>query len=192
MVSRRPTLYQNGIAGASRNLAQWADSILFWTTIPFTMQPAGLAHMFEGVPPEAVKAFGDDRNVFRANLPRTRPADATAAFVLYLERLEATLGKQSFFFGSAPSIADLSIYHCLWFVVRGGPVAKILESFPAVQEWRGHSPPLSVRRSAKVATRGATARAPAGPAERTHGARPPRPARLLDRGRAGAAAPEAR
>ncbi len=132
----RPTLYPGDIAGASRILAQWADSTLFWTAVPFALQPAGLAHMFEGVPPEAVKAFGDDRNIFRANMPRMRPADATAAFTLYLERLEATLGKQSFFFGSAPSIADLSIYHCLWFVVRGGPVAKILESFPALQDWR--------------------------------------------------------
>jgi len=132
----RPTLYPSDAAGASRILAQWADSTLFWTAVPFAMQPAGLAHMFEGVPPDAVKAFGDDRNAFRANMPRMRPADAAAAFALYLERLQETLGEQSFFFGSEPSIADLSIYHCLWFVVRGGPVAKILESFPALQAWR--------------------------------------------------------
>jgi glutathione S-transferase len=132
----RPTLYPSENAGASRILAQWADSTLFWTAIPFTMQPAGLAHLFEGVSPEAIKAFGEDRNVFRANIPRMRSADATAAFTLYLERLEETLGRQSFFFGSAPSIADFSIYHCLWFVLRGGPVAKILESFPALQDWR--------------------------------------------------------
>lgn len=131
----RPTLYPSGIAGASRILAQWADSTLFWTAVPFAMQPAGLDHMFEGMAPEAVKAFGEDRKVFRANMPRMRPADAAAAFALYLERLEQTLGKQSFFFGSAPSIADFSIYHCLWFVKRGGPVAKILESFPPLQDW---------------------------------------------------------
>jgi glutathione S-transferase len=131
-----PTLYPNGVAGASRILAQWADSTLFWTAVAFAMQPAGLAHMFEGTPPEAIKAFGDDRAVFRANMPRMRPSDANAAFALYLERLEETLGKQNFFFGAAPSIADFSIYHCLWFVMRGGPVAKILESFPALQSWR--------------------------------------------------------
>jgi glutathione S-transferase len=132
----QPTLYPGGIAGASRILAQWADSTLFWTAIPYTMQPEGLAKMFEGVPPEAIKAFGDDRNVFRANLPRMRPGDAIAAFSLYLERLEDTLGKQAYFFGAAPSIADFSIYHCLWFVTRGGPVARILQSFPALQSWR--------------------------------------------------------
>jgi glutathione S-transferase len=131
-----PTLYPSGVTGASRLLAQWADSTLFWTAIPFTMQPAGLAHVFAGTPPEAIKAFGDDRAVFRANMPRMRPADANAAFGLYLERLEETLGSQIFFFGAAPSIADFSIYHCLWFVTRGGPVAKILESFPALQNWR--------------------------------------------------------
>ena len=132
----QPTLYPQGIAGASRILAQWADSTLFWTAIPYTMQPAGLAKMFEGVPAEAIKAFGDDRNVFRANMPRMRPGDATAAFTLYLERLEETLGKQSFFFGAGASIADFSVYHCLWFVMRGGPVAKILEAYPALQGWR--------------------------------------------------------
>ena len=131
-----PSLYPKGVASASRTLAQWADFTLFWTAIPFAMQPAGLAHLFEGMPPETIKAFGDDRAVFRANVPRMRAADANAALAVYLERLEETLGTQDFFFGTAPSIADFSIYHCLWFVTRGGPVAKILDSFPALQNWR--------------------------------------------------------
>jgi glutathione S-transferase len=131
-----PSLYTRGITAASRLLAQWADSTLFWTAIPFTMQPEGLAHLFSGRPPEAIKAFGDDRAVYRANLPRMRAADAKAAFALYLERLEEMLGSQTFFFGAAPSIADFSIYHNLWFVTRGGPVVKILENFPALQSWR--------------------------------------------------------
>jgi glutathione S-transferase len=132
----QPTLYPGGIAGGSRILAQWADSTLFWTAIPYTMQPAGLAHMFEGTPPETVKAFGDDRAVFRGNIPRMRPGDAIAAFTLYLDRLQQTLGAQKFFFGSAATLADFSIFHCLWFVGRGGPVAKILDSYPALRSWR--------------------------------------------------------
>jgi glutathione S-transferase len=132
----RPTLYPGDSAGASRILAQWADSTLFWTAIPYTMQPAGLARLFEGAPPEAIKAFADDRNVFRANLPRMRPADAAAAMPLYLDRLEETLGDRPYFFGIAPSIADFSVYHCLWFVTRGGPVAAILDAYPKLQAWR--------------------------------------------------------
>src|SRR5271167_1113817 len=52
-----PPLYPPGAASASRTLAQWADSTLFWTAIPHTLQPAGLAHMFSEAPPEAIKAF---------------------------------------------------------------------------------------------------------------------------------------
>ncbi|HTD75425.1 MAG TPA: glutathione S-transferase family protein [Steroidobacteraceae bacterium] len=132
----QPTLYPGGIDGASRILAQWADSTLFWTAIPYTMQPAGLPHLFEGAPPEAIKAFADDRTVFRANIPRMRPGDAIGAFALHLDRLEQSLGTQKFFFGSAVTLADFSIFHCLWFVVRGGPVAKILDSYPALRSWR--------------------------------------------------------
>jgi glutathione S-transferase len=172
----QPTLYATGIAAASRILAQWADSTLFWTMIPFTLQPVGAAHMFAGVPPEAVKAFNDDRAVFRANLPRMRTAEATAAFSLYLARLAEMLGTQHFFFGSSASIADFSIYHNLWFVTRGGPVAKILDSFPNLQAWQermgafghGTSEPLASGAAIAIA-RDAGAVAPAEALFDTHG-----------------------
>jgi glutathione S-transferase len=132
-----PTLYPRGVAAASRTLAQWSDSTLFWTAVAYTLQPAGLEHMFSGAPPGAVKAFGEDRSVFRANLPRMRVAEARAAMDLYLERLEEMIGEQAFFFGAQPGIADFSLYHCLWFVSRGGPTAQILEPFHRLEAWRG-------------------------------------------------------
>jgi glutathione S-transferase len=172
----QPALYPSAVAGASRILAQWADSTLFWTAIPFAMQPEGLAHLFGGLPPEAFKAFGDDRNVFRANLPRMRTADAAAGFGLYLHRLQETLGDQKFFFGSAPSIADFSVYHCLWFVERGGPVAKIFESYPALQAWRarmsafGHGTYEKLDSGAAIdIAHGAAADAPLGENAHAHG-----------------------
>jgi glutathione S-transferase len=171
-----PSLYASGIAGASRILAQWADSTLFWTMIPYTLQPSGAAHMFAGAPAETVKAFNDDRAVFRANMPRMRTADATAAFTLYLERLAQTLAKQQYFFGAAASIADFSIYHNLWFVVRGGPVAKILDAFPTLQAWRermgalGHGTSDALDSGAAIAiARGAIADKAAGNLLDTHG-----------------------
>jgi glutathione S-transferase len=172
----QPTLYPAAVAGASRILAQWADSTLFWTMIPYTLQPAGLAHMFSGVPPEAQKAFAEDRNVFRANMPRMRVPEATAAFTLYLERLEQMLGRQDFFFGTVASIADFSIYHNLWFVVRGGPVAKILESYPALNAWRermsafGHGTHASLDSGAAIGVAlDASAKAVPEPGVDTHG-----------------------
>jgi hypothetical protein len=144
--------------------------------IPFTLQPAGLAHMFSGMPPEAVKAFSDDRAVFRANMPRMRPADATAAFSLYLDRLAQMLAKQDYFFGAAASIADFSIYHNLWFVLRGGPVAEILDVFPTLQAWRermgalGHGTSDALDSGAAIAiARDSTAATPAGTSLDTHG-----------------------
>jgi glutathione S-transferase len=135
-ISPSPTLYPPAVAAASRTLAQWADSTLFWTAIPYTLQPAGLAHMFAGAPPEALKAFGEDRKAFRANIPRMQAPEARAAFGLYLGRLEAMIGDHAFFLGENPSIADFSLYHCLWFVLRGGPTAQILEPFVKVAAWR--------------------------------------------------------
>jgi glutathione S-transferase len=171
----QPTLYPGATAGASRILAQWADSTLFWTAIPYTLQPAGLAHLFEGTPPEGIKAFGDDRAVFRANIPRMRPSDAIGAFTLYLDRLEQSLGAQKFFLGSAATLADFSIFHCLWFVLRGGPVAKILESYPALQSWRermaafGHGTHEKLDSGAAIAVaRDSTAEKSTGNAD-THG-----------------------
>src|SRR5271154_900906 len=175
----QPTLYPSAVAGASRILAQWADSTLFWTMIPYTMQPAGLAHMFSGVPPEAQKAFGEDRNGFRANMRRMRSPEAIGAFALYLERLEQLLGDQAFFFGPAASIADFSIYHNLWFVLRGGPVAKILESRPALSPWRERMAAICHgsyetmdRESAKGIPREATAAGSPGLGVDTHGIAP--------------------
>jgi len=132
----QPPLYPEGAAGAARTLAQWADSILFWTAIPHTLQPAGMEHMFKGAPAEAIKAFADDRMVFRANLPRMRAPEARAGLNLYLDRLEDMIGTQAFFFGARSSIADFSIYHCLWFVARGGPQADILEPYRRLGAWR--------------------------------------------------------
>jgi glutathione S-transferase len=136
-IAPSPTLYPTGVGAAARTLAQWSDSTLFWTAVAYTLQPAGLAHMFSGAPPDTAKAFGEDRHVFRANIPRMRVAEARAAMALYLERLEEMLGEHAFFFGVQPTIADFSLYHCLWFVLRGGPTAQILEPFHRLEAWRG-------------------------------------------------------
>jgi glutathione S-transferase len=130
-----PSLYPKSVAAASRTLAQWADSTLFWTAIPYTLQPEGAAAMFRGATPEQMRAFAEDRKPFSARVARPRPPEAKAGFRVYLSRLAEMLGEQQFFFGEAPSIADFSIAHCLWFVTRGGPVAAILNEFPSLTAW---------------------------------------------------------
>src|SRR6187549_2046647 len=50
----QPTLFPASAATAPL-LAQWADFTLFWSVIAYTMQPAGIAQIFQGAPPETLK-----------------------------------------------------------------------------------------------------------------------------------------
>jgi glutathione S-transferase len=121
-------------------LAQWADSTLFWTMIPYVMQPAGAAAIFNNPAPEMMKAFAADRGPFTAGMTRQTVADATVALRAYLARLAAQLAKQqadgrAFLFGAAPGIADFSVAHCLWFIRLAGPMAAALEPHPLLGAW---------------------------------------------------------
>ncbi|MGA2550847.1 MAG: glutathione S-transferase family protein [Burkholderiaceae bacterium] len=131
-----PSLYPPASAGLARTLAQWADTTLFWTAIPYTMQPAGMAHLFAALPSEAQKAFIADRVAFRGSAPRMRLPEASLALQQYLGELEALLGDaRQWLLGSTPSIADFAVYHCVWYVSRGGPPANVLEAYPQLVAW---------------------------------------------------------
>jgi glutathione S-transferase len=87
-----PTLYPEPEKGLSRILAQWADTTLFWAAMAWNLQPKGAAEVFAKAPPEAAKAFGEDRGKMSAgNMTRLRPADATSAYKSYLRRLSDML-----------------------------------------------------------------------------------------------------
>jgi glutathione S-transferase len=131
-----PALFPAQYAGLAAIVAQWADSTVFWTAVPYSMQPAGFAHMFAGVPPEVQKAFADDRALFRGGVPRMRGAESAQGMKLYLSELEALLQDgRPWLLGPVACIADFSVYHCLWFVSRSGPFATVLEAYPKVHSW---------------------------------------------------------
>ena len=117
-------------------LAQWADSTLFWTVIPYTMQPAGLVHVFKGVPPEVLKAFAADRAPFTAGMKRQSVADATANLGRYLAALDAQLADgRRWLLGEQVSVADFAVAHCGWYVKRGGPVAELMAAYTHFTAW---------------------------------------------------------
>ena len=172
-----PSLYPDENAGEARLLAQWADTALFWTAIPYAFQPAGMQALFGSVPPEHVQAFVADRKAFRGNAPRMAPGEATAGLQLYLERLENMLKDgRAYLLGGAPTIADFSVYHPLWFVRRAGPLAAILEPFAQLLTWaarmkaigHGESTELSSA-DALQAVRGAGPLPASEPMRDTHG-----------------------
>ncbi len=133
-----PPLYPAASAGVAEVVAQWADTTLFWSAVPYTMQPAGIAHIFAKMPPEAVKAFGADRAAMSPSVRRAPTADAGAALAAYLGRLEAMLDDdRPYLLGAAACIADFSATQSIWFLRRAPPVATMLAGFAKVVRWHG-------------------------------------------------------
>jgi glutathione S-transferase len=130
-----PTLFPPA-APLAVPLAQWADSTLFWTMIPYATQPAGLPGLFPGATPDAMKAFAMDRAPFTAGIKRQTVADATVALQQYLRTLQAQLADgRAYLFGAEASIADFAVAHCLWFIRLAAPVAGILSAHPPLEAW---------------------------------------------------------
>ena len=131
-----PWLYPQGIKGAARIVAQWADSTLFWAAMAYNLGPKGYAHMFADAPPQAMQAFVDDRKQMTTGMTRLRTPDATAAYKSYLRRIANMLEGQTFLLGEAPCVADFAVYHSLWFTrVRVPVMADILDRTPGVLAW---------------------------------------------------------
>ena len=131
-----PSLYPEPSKGMGRTLAQWADTTLFWTAMAYNFQPAGTAQVFAGAPPEAAKAFAEDRQAMRQGMPRMPAADATAAYKSYLRRMSDMLDDWPFLLGEQPSVADFAAYHPLWFTrTRTPALAGVLNATPAVLDW---------------------------------------------------------
>ena len=130
-----PTLYPAD-APLAVPLAQWADSFLFQVAVVWALQPAGAPAILGNMPPEQMKVFAADRAAMRANAPRPALADGAAQLRGHLAAIDAQLSKRGpWLFGEAPSIADFSVAHCLWFIRRAPPVAALLDQYPAIGPW---------------------------------------------------------
>ena len=131
-----PPLYPPHLKGVARVFAQWADTTLFWAAMAYNLQPKGAAHVFAKAPPEAAKAFAEDRKAMSSSMVRLRPGDATSAYRSYLRRIAHMAEEHDFLFGTEPCVADFAAYHGLWYTRVQVPVmADILNATPAVAEW---------------------------------------------------------
>lgn len=132
---RSPTLYPQGSNGGARIVAQWADSTLFWAAMAYSFSPAGAAFLFQDQPPEAAKAFAEDRAKMRSGASRMHAGDATSAYKSYLRRIASMVENQPYVMGQEPSVADFSCYHALWFTQHIAPLAGILDATPSLSVW---------------------------------------------------------
>lgn len=157
-VRSEPSLYPPHLRGVSRVFAQWADSTLFWASMAYNLSPKGAAQMFANAPPEAARAFGEDRKAMSANMTRLRPGDATSAYRSYLRRIAHMVEEHDYLFGLEPCVADFAAYHPLWFTrTRVPAMAGILDVTPAVGEWMDRIAALGHGRADKLSSSDAVA-----------------------------------
>ena len=131
-----PPLVPAAAAGLAEIVAQWADSTLFWSAVPYTMQPAAIGHVLAGATPEMLQAFGADRAAMNPNFRRPTPTDGAAHVQTQLARIEAMLADgRPFLLGAAACIADFSAVQSVWFMRLAPPIATVLEPFAKVCAW---------------------------------------------------------
>jgi glutathione S-transferase len=152
-----PPLYPELTRGLDEIVAQWADTALFWTAIPFTMQPAAAPHLLPSASPDDLRAFAADRAAMNPAMRRAPLHDGAAGLHAYLGRLETMLrDARPFLLGALPSIADFSAAQSVWFVRRAPPIARHLEQYPHVGRWYermaafGHGEPEAMTSRAAI------------------------------------------
>ncbi|MEO5606598.1 MAG: glutathione S-transferase family protein [Polaromonas sp.] len=165
-----PTLYPEPSKGLARILAQWADTTLFEAAMAFNLQPKGLEQLFAHVPPEAAKAFVEDRRAMSAGMVRSHPQDAAATYKSCLRRLSDMLDDRPFMLGELACISDFAMYHPLWFTrTRTSVLADVLHATPAVVDWMDRMAALGHGAMEKFSAREAIEVAAASVPEPPHG-----------------------
>lgn len=171
-----PALYPSGTRGQADLIAAWADSCLFPNAL-------GLVFGLNGdrFPPElhadrarftAGKFNGWDSVKMREQLPSLRDQ-----FRVHLAWLDGCFAESpKFLLGDAPSLADLAVYHPLWYARGNLGESEGLAGYPRILAWMdrvsalGHgrveelSPEqaLQIARTAQPALARAAARNPEG------------------------------
>ncbi|QFT95507.1 hypothetical protein FIU86_21820 (plasmid) [Roseovarius sp. THAF9] len=126
-------LAPNTAGTATPLLDNWADRILFWQVVRYSM---GLRA--DAVPPALIhdrEAFWDhkiDLDGLKADVRYHRGQITTG-----LGWLENLLGGADFFAGDTPALTDLALYHVVWFFAKADTTASGsgLSPFPALSAW---------------------------------------------------------
>lgn len=130
------TLFEPGFA--AHRVAEWADTQLFRVTVALNFRPEAIAELMAQMSSTEVSAFMEDRAKLAdgADIATYSPAAAEAYLTHYLSQLDASFAASTdFLFGSAPSIADFSVYHCLWFLDNNPTNTTLLDPWTSVREW---------------------------------------------------------
>ena len=133
-----PPLYPVAQAAQSHIMAAWIDSALFTAAVTYAMQPAGVQAMLSHLSPGQIQAFMADRKAMRGDSNALRMPLPEAAAMLHetFARLQEQFSTgQQHVAGPELSIADFSLFHCIWFIRRAQALAALLDGYPLVKTW---------------------------------------------------------
>jgi glutathione S-transferase len=127
-----PTLFPGGSEGLCLASTFWSDRHFFLAAVPV---------VFSAIGPAVPREFIEDRSklmggrmdfgaVMKMGPSATEQLRAHASFL----ELQLSDGRP-WLLGSAPSLADFSAYHPVWFVRNVPPVAKTLDEFEHLSRW---------------------------------------------------------
>lgn len=133
-----PPLVPAGREASCAMTEQWSEQ-LFLLCAPIALQPQGLAHFFGKLPPDAAVTFQKDRAALftSGSGKRTSMAVTRSELPGYLSQLETQLSVVPFLDGSVASLADISVYHPLWFLLSNPGIAEYLQPYPNIRAWAG-------------------------------------------------------
>jgi glutathione S-transferase len=126
------TIFPNGSEGLCSAFGFWSDRPLFLASVPV---------VFSAIGPAVPKEFLEDRTKLtggRTDFAQVMKAgpEATEQLRAHASFLETQLADgRPFLLGDAPSLADFSAYHPVWFLRNIPPVAKTLEDFARIGAW---------------------------------------------------------
>ncbi len=125
-----PTVFPDANPAAAEAIAAWADRGLFQACVPVVFN--ALASM---LPPELLA----DRAKMRPDMTPEKLAavapQGAAVLSAACDRFNTTLTTHDFVLGSAMSVADAALYHCLWFSRNTPEGGETIVGAPAVVSW---------------------------------------------------------
>ena len=128
------TLYPDDLVASANIMAQWADQHLFALVVALVFSPDGFAELTKDIPTPVVSALVTDREeLWRgAHTPKI----ILSQLPIYLQQFEQQLQNCGpYLLGQQPTIADFSVYHCLWFINNNSVVRSHLLLYPALLRW---------------------------------------------------------
>ena len=134
------TLYPAAKRAVIEGFAQWADSLLFRVCVTVAFQPSALASEPLFKDEAARQAFFEDRaELTKGSMQIGMPFETAEPYLIaQLHKLDNQLqAGDSFLFGGAPTIADFSVYHMLWFVYKRKTLKHYFNHLDHLQSWYG-------------------------------------------------------